>query len=404
MHPNEVDQRLTHYRDLISQWSASLYELDEHATYRLLAAGDMYGVTGDRANNIVSTAPALWSLLGLLRNRVEDITKLVEESGVFNNQTAEIERLVTEKDIPVSRLGIPNDALTSARAFIADGDEHEIETNCDGVVVLFRKVYEPIRAVVADVDAVWRDLMPRIEAATSTLDRAKALCARLSTTVPEVRMATQRLEAVRASVSDDPLSLSEKVGPDLDALVASAARAAGALEHSHGSLSEDLANADQLLAELRVLRARAAAAYSEAMAKVVPDGDLIRVPSTAVIDGKNGLAHRSRQFDALSEPGSDWREARKLVDEWQASANRLKEQLEKALNVNASPLAQRSDMRSLLRAYRVKASMISNLPADVADLGQVAHDELYTAPTDLGRAKELINRFATQLTTYGGRT
>ena len=48
--------------------------------------------------------------------------------------------------------------------------------------------------------------------------------------------------------------------------------------------------------------------------------------------------------------------------------------------------------------------MISNLPADVADLGQVAHDELYTAPTDLGRAKELINRFATQLTTYGGRT
>lgn len=402
---SDAAKRLAHYRGVVEQWSSSLFELDEHATYRLLAAGDMYGVTGDRANRVVASSPVLWSWLGLLRARVELIDDLVEASTVFTNNATEIDLMLTGRNITVSRLGLNNDVLTSVRSYVdTEGTANDVETNCDGLIELFRAVYNPVRAVVADVDAVWRDLIPRVEAATTTLDRANALCARLSTTVPEVRLATQRLEAVRASVSDDPLSLSENVGRDLDALVAAAARAAGALERSHGSLSEDLANADQVIAELRVLRARAAAAYSEAQAKVIPEDRLVRVPSTAVIDGQNGLAHKSRQFDAFADSSTDWRQARALVDAWTASASRLREQLERALSVNAAPLVQRSDMRALLRAYRVKAEMLTGLPDDVADIGQQAYDELYTAPTDLVKARKLVDRFAAELTAYGGKS
>ena len=118
---------------------------------------------------------------------------------------------------------------------------------------------------MARVDAVWRDLMPRIDAATSSLTRAEALCNRLEMRLPEVRLARQRLDAVRSSVSDDPLSLSKNVGPDLDALVSDAARAAGNIERAHGSLDTDLAATDVQLTQLRVLRARAAAAFSEAV-------------------------------------------------------------------------------------------------------------------------------------------
>ncbi len=398
--------KLEYYKSVLEQWSASLYELDEHATYRLLAAGDMYGVTGERANHIVASAPLLWSWMGLLRERIELVDELVEASSVFNNKTAEIDLLLTGKNLVVRRLGLTNELLSHVRGYLekeADyGDLDEIDTNCDGLIELFRAVYDPVRAVVAQVDAVWRDLMPRIDAATTTLDRAKAVSGRLDTIVPEVVMAAQRLEAVRASVSDDPLSLSEKVGPDLDRLVAAAARATGELEQSHGTLSDDLANADSLLAELRVLRARAAAAYSEAEAKVIPEGKLIRVPSTAVIDGQNGLSHQSRRFRSLEEGTTGWKDARTLVDEWKRSAHRLRDQLEKALRANATPLAQRADMRSLLGAYRVKASMIPNLPGEIADIGQRAHDELYTAPTNLSRARELMDQFASELNTYGG--
>lgn len=401
----DSEARRAHYKAVIEQWSNSLYELDEHATYRLLAAGDMYGVTGDRANETVASAPILWGWLGRLRDQIETVDQLIEETTMFTSHAGEIHQLLTGDTISITLATVPDGlpATVHSRLVDADGDPATYETNCDGLIELFRAVYEPVRDIVAEVDAVWSDLMPRIEAATLTLDRANALCDRLDVSVPEVKMASQRLAAVRASVSDDPLSLSGNVGPDLDKLVAAAARASGALAHAHGSLGEDLARADKLIAELRVLRARAAAAYSKAEAKVIPVGGLIRVPSTAVIDGRNGLAHRARRFAELGD-GDDWREARAVVDEWMTAAERLRSQLEKALRVNDAPLSERADLRGLLRAYRVKASMISDLPQEVTDIGQQAHDELFISPTDLGRAKDLMERFAAELTTYGGRS
>ncbi len=401
----EAQQRQAHYREVVEQWSASLYDLDEHATYRLLAAGDMSGVTGDRANAIVASAPALWAWLGVLRSRIEEVDELVAKGGRFSKNAAQIAELLNGQSILLSHAAVPDGVKPDVRTHFLDsqGNPADHVTNCDGLIELFRDVYNPVRSIVADVDAVWRDLMPRIDAATATLERAKAVSGRLSVPIPEVRLASQRLEAVRASVSDDPLSLSAQVGPTLDELVASAARAVGKLEHAHGSLNDDLAGVDALLAELRVLRARASAAYSEAEAKVIPERGLVRVPSTAVIDGQNGLAHRARKFDGLDQH-LDWRDARRVVDEWRTAANRLREQLERALEVNASPIAERSDMRALLRAYQVKASMIPGLPEEIVELGHQAHSELYTAPTDLGRARALMDQFASGMTAYGGRS
>ncbi len=404
VHANEVEQRLSHYRNLVEQWSTTLYELDENATYRLLAAGDLSGVTGDRANKIVETAPGLWVWVGQLRDRVEAVEKLVEEKSVFDNKADEIATLLEGPTILVSKLTLPHGLPQRvAHYFSAERDyDLDLATNCNGLRELFSATYEPVRDIVTEVDSVWRDLMPRIEAATMTLDRANGLCSRLGERVAEVQLATQRLEAVRASVADDPLSLSKNVGPHLDQLVAAAAKAAGALEHSHSSLGDDLANADATLADLRVLRARAAAAYSEAEAKVVVASGLVRVPSPAVIDGQNGLAHRARKFSEIDESDSEWRQARKLVDDWKASATRLGQQLERALESNSEPLKRRADMRSLLRAYKVKAELTPGLPEEVLDLGQQAEEELYHAPTNLDRAQRLIDEFAAAMSTYGG--
>ena len=383
----EVQSRRKHYQQVLDQWSANLYELDEHATYQLLAAGDMSGVTGDRTNDLIASAPLLWSWMRALRNRMDEVDERIAKGTRFSNNSAEIAQLMTSSDIMVQ--------APSGRA------GELVDVTCDGLVSEFNKLYTKVRDVVADVDAVWRDVMPRIEAATFTIDRANALCKRLDVTLPAVRLANQRLEAVRATVLDDPLSISKKVGPDLDRLVASAANAAGSIERGHASLGDDLANADETLAELRVLRARAAAAYSEAKAKIAPSTKLLAVPSTSIIDGQGGLAHRARQFEGFIEAQGDWREAREVVDDWKSAADRLKQQLEKALATNAEPLERRTDLRGLLSAYQVKATMLPDLPDDVLELGQQARDELFTSPTDLERAQNLIDQFAAALTSYG---
>ncbi len=366
---SEIEQRRSYYRDVVRQWADNLYELDEHATYRLLAAGEMSGTTGEQTNQVMAESPQLWLWLGQLRDTLQLVDELVADQRMFRNNTEAVAQHLRQ---------------------------------CDDLVEDFRRAYEPVRDVVARVDAVWRDLMPRIDAATTTLARASAVSERVGVPVPEVSLAMQRLEAVRASVADDPLSLSSKVGPDLDALVSAAAKASGALDRAHSSLGSDLEGTDAILAELRVLRARAAAAYSEAEAKVIPVTSLIRPPGTAVLDGPNGLAHRAAQIVGDAERGAtDWRDARSALDRWHHRAQRLRVQLQKALAVNAEPIAQRNELRGRLRAYRVKASMTPGLADAVSALGQQAHDELYTSPTDLDRANRLINEFAATLSPAG---
>lgn len=389
---SEVQARRKHYQQVIDQWSTNLLELDEHATYRLLAAGDMSGVTGDRANEPIASAPLLWTWLRMLRHQMKKVDDLIEQDSRFSPKGVEITELLTESNIMI-------EIADAKSGNIAGG---LLEVSCDGLIAHFNKLYSTVRKVVADVDAVWRDLMPRIEAATFTIERAKATSQRLAVDLPAIRLANQRLEAVRVTVLDDPLSLSNKVGPDLDRLVASAANAASSIERAHGSLDKDLSNTGEVLADLRVLRARAAAAYSEAKAKIAPTTRLLAVPGTSIIDGPGGLAHRARQFEAFAETQTDWREARNVVDDWNSAAARLRQQLDKALTINSEPIERRTDLRGLLSAYRVKATMISDLPGEVTALGQQAQDELFTSPTDLERARELVEQFAAALTSYGG--
>jgi len=401
----EIEKRRTYYRDVVQQWVNNLYELDEHPTYRLLAAGEMGGKTGEQTTMVMENAPQLWAWLGDLRDHLDGIDEILDGRSMFNNPNEDAALMLSGRSIQLPASTIPKVLPSDVQGRLEPmpGDPQTMLISCDGLIELFRVVYEPVRDVVARLDATWRDLMPRIDAASVTLERANALSERLSVRLPEVQLATQRLEAVRAMVADDPLSLSSRVGPDLDELAAAAAAAAGALERSHGSLDVDLQGTDAVLADLRVLRARAAAAYSEADAKVIPHGSLIRVPGTSILDGPNGLAHRATQIVGAATVGTrDWQAARRDLDGWHHSATRLREQLTKALDANTEPIEQRNELRGRLQAYRVKADMTPGLPEEIVHMGEAIHDELYTSPTDIKRAKDLIDDFAARLANYGG--
>lgn len=403
----EIEDRREHYRTVITQWSTNLQELDNHPTYRLLTAGDMAGSTGRSTNFVIEESAQLWAWVGDLRNQLEQVDQLITQRSILNNTDDDIRVLLGERSIQLPKSSLPTDLPPGVNGRLEQlpGDHRTYLVSCDGLIELFRVVYERVRDKVAEVDAVWRDLTPRIDAATVTVNRAQGIAERLSVRLPEVMLAKQRLEAVRASVSDDPLSLSARVGPELDELVAAAAEAAGKLERAHASLDSDLEGTDVVLADLRVLRAQAAAAFSEAKAKIEPASSLIAVPGTSVIDGQNGLAHRSAQIFGNAEKGSrDWQRARRELDSWHALANRLREQLERALDANTAPIDLRNELRSRLRAYLVKADMTPGLDASVREIGEQAHDELYTSPTNVKDAKRLLDEFASELAAYGGQS
>ena len=71
------------------------------------------------------------------------------------------------------------------------------------------------------------------------------------------------------------------------------------------------------------------------------------------------------------------------------------------LEANRAPLQQRNEYRAMLDAYRVKASRLGVLEDPrISELYERAKELLYTAPTDLRQASELVRRY--QLALSGG--
>ncbi|MCP5030610.1 MAG: hypothetical protein GY939_02330, partial [Actinomycetia bacterium] len=93
-----------------------------------------------------------------------------------------------------------------------------------------------------------------------------------------------------------------------------------------------------------------------------------------------------------------WNQRRGLLDSWLATARRLEDQLESAIEVNAGPLRRRDELRGRVRAYQAKISAVGK--AEDLDLTAMVDDvraSLYTAPADLERASTTIEELARKL-------
>jgi hypothetical protein len=105
------------------------------------------------------------------------------------------------------------------------------------------------------------------------------------------------------------------------------------------------------------------------------------------------LAGGLREIEALVERAR-WAEARDALAGWTGEATA---ELERALAItaaNRAPLERRDQLRGLLKAYQGKARSLRALEnGEIVALFEGAQHELYTAPTDLGVATELITRY-----------
>src|SRR5262249_36178663 len=86
------------------------------------------------------------------------------------------------------------------------------------------------------------------------------------------------------------------------------------------------------------------------------------------------------------------------VTAWSGRAAALVERARGDLLANQEPVAARNELRGRLEAFRAKADGIgaSERPA-LAAIYREAHAVLYTAPTELTVARELVGRYAREL-------
>ncbi len=371
---------LEHYEGSLASLRAGLVVIESSPSFLMLTDADLAGETARRYGLAARDAANLWELLDAGAALLGAARNHVATQGSTGAAAPELRRLLNEPwySVAIGR-GQP-------RSFSATGVLSEI-----------RRRYDAIRSAVADIDQLWVSILPRVDAARATLIRLQSEVDELGVPEPLVGRARALAEDLAERLIDDPASVHPQDGANLDLQVSEAAKLVATMRTKHDDLDVDLGSTEELLASLRVLRARAEASGREAASKVADPGGLVRVPGEAVLDGPDGLAARLDQlFDDAA--GSNWSRKRNLLDAWLSSARRLEAQLIRAGETNRAPVEARNELRGRLRAYNAKMAATGRAEdLALADVADRARSLLYTAPADLEAAEAAIADLAARL-------
>lgn len=374
---------LEHYEASLAAFRVGVSEIESSPSYLMLRDATLTGETARRYGRAARESADLWPLIQAADAQLGVIRNHVDTNGSSGPAAGELRRLLEERWFAITTLtgGAPRN--------------YSVRETLDEI----RRRYDAVRSGVAEVDQLWVSVLPRVDAARKTIERLEAEADQLGVVEPLIGRARALADDLADRLVSDPASVKIEDGPNLDVQVAKAAKQMAELRTGHDNLDADLNATEELLASLRVLRARAEAARVESRAKIVDPQGLVRLPDSALLDGADGMAARLDNLFANAATKA-WTHKRARLDSWLSSARKLEAQLTRAEEANRRPLQMRDELRGRLQAYMAKIAAAGRAEdIDLAELVDAARAQLYTAPTDLVRAESAIAQLAERLRT-----
>ncbi len=379
---HNVSESLLFFESSIAHIRTSLTELELSPSYLMLTDANPGGETARRYGKAAKEANDLWPLTNGAGYQVEAARAYIEEYGSKGKHGHKIVEMLQE------RFGVVLGASSRPISIT-------VPEALDRIHVLFSGV----QAGIDEIDALWAALLPRVKAATETVEELQVAADRLGIVEPLIGRTRALALDLADRLTSDPLSVTAADGPALDVKVNDAITQVATARSGHDNLAKDLVRAAQLVANLRVLRSRAESARETTLEKIVEPSGLIRVPSGQIIDGPEGLASRLEKINGTGDD-QEWIQRRSVLDMWLRTATKLNEQLERAEAANKGPLEKRDELRGRLQAYQAKAAGMGHAE-DLELMGRFedARSVLYTSPTDLSVAEVSLQELAARLRT-----
>lgn len=391
MNLEQLDELLRRYSEAEQKIAATLVDLEAQPTYKLVTTARLRGTTAARLQAALESVPELWRAFSTLREVLDEARTIRgQRRSIADEERQRLETVLASPSILISVEQLPLEQRS-----LLGPTEKETRITPEQLIAQMSATFATVTEGVGAVERAWRDVVPRIDAATTAL-------ARLVQTAedhdaagePALDSLRDTLQEIETTLAEDPLGMDANSTARLDATLAIAEQRVGELSRARGSLDDDLARAGGLLADLRKLRAESAAVVAESSVKIA-DYHPIDVVPAELIDGADGLAAELGDIRALT---SSWRERRRQLDAWLARAEPLSTDSAQALAANRAPLRRRGELRGLLDAYRAKAADIGLVEdEEIAALVRAANQELHTAPTSLVRAEQLVTQLSAAL-------
>jgi hypothetical protein len=365
--------------------AANLVDLDDNPARKDLDKGPLTGRTAAAWADATEALTQLWDGYRMLTDLIGRARGLRDQRRFTDADKAEYANLVLGRSITLSTATVP----LAQRGLLGAG---QVSTNCTPAELLaaMEAAFATAVGVAGRAAEAWQRLLPIAAEVAAALTNVRALTRQAGGSMDTLAEADRRLGEFTGALAADPLGCDENALAAARALIDRADAERTSAGELREALTQRLADAHALAAELLAAARSAEVAYDGAAGRfaeadiAIADGPDLR-PDLAAIDALAAAG----QWSLISPRLADWtRRARARADAVRAAAA-----------TNAGLLAARNELRGRLDAYQAKAlrrGLGEN--SDLTPLAETARATQYTAPSDLDAARAAVNAYQDALT------
>ncbi len=395
----EIDQLLADWRKKLDLVSRNLIDLHGLSAYQRLSGVSGFpktkltGLTQARVTPAIEAMNDLLQHFDLLSQTVEQATKLRSSVPWFlvsEQKVQEIEQILTGPSIQLPAVQTPlaqRGLLCAAETASAIAPEK--------LLMVMTNAFEVARDAVLAVDEAWSRLEPKLISTEAEIISLQKLADSLNIgALSELSVASQKIASLHESIESDPLGVSADFDREIQPLISQVKTTLEQLVKQQTQIRKNLEIGHELLKQLVELHRQAEAAFAESREKV---GDHPGVQSPLDPETINALSQWLNRLETKFTEGL-LNPVRVGLDNWMAKAREYIAAEEKACVANNAPLKLRQELRGRLDALQAKA-LARGLVEDavLTELAEQAKQLLYTRPTPLQKAADLVSQYEKRL-------
>jgi predicted nucleic acid-binding Zn-ribbon protein len=402
---DEVDRDLADWRQKLTAASNNVMELIDSLTYRRLMgqvgiAVDLQGTTRDQVLPALSALNELWHSFALVSDvldRSNAVRKGINKLFPSQEKMQEIDQLLNGPSVKLPSIKTP----LAQRGLLTPAEISQTVTP-QRLLEAMVTAFDTAKQVLLAVDEAWLRLEPALGQAET---EAKALQEKArdqgEAGLPELAAVEDKINALRTQVQADPLGSQGGFDRDIRPLLARVGGQLTAAVQERQSILHRMQSAAQTLAVLQALHDRCNQAWTRCQESIAD-------PPPAPRKDPQVLANLATRIQAMQAHLADrsWTPAQisKGLETWQVQAAAFQEAEDKASTAYEALLAEREELKGLLKVYRSRAEKRGvSEDAMLAEMGRQAEYHLYTSPrTALAEARQFVNQFRERIVALSG--
>ena len=311
-------------------------------------------------------------------------------SFINDSQLQEIEQLLTGMSVQLPSIQTP----LAQRGLVSSN--HQVKaTSLAELLDRMSIAFAIARDTFVAVETAWKELESQLITTHQSLAQLQQLAKKLNIATPPALITAQtKFNELQLEIDLDPLGINRAFMQEIAPLINNSRHELETLDLQRQQLQADFATAPQLLQQLTQLNRDAIAAHTESQAKIQHDLPIISpLPIAEIVELERWLARLvAKCADGIIAP------VRVGLTNWLDKVQAYTIAAASALTANRLPLDRRQELRGRLDALSAKALAKGKAEDPVlTDLATQARQALYSSPTDLNLAIELVRKYEQSL-------